>query len=218
MVLLVSVVSVVSVGSAVSVAGDLLDDGRAEALGDETHRIYRRHLAGIVDQLGEIEQLVVVGRRLAGRLRVLHRIGVEAVVRDRLEHHPPAQLLRERGADVVGLLAEAWQRGLVVRLRDAEGDHAVVDRQRLRLTDGRPRRRRQLGQDLGPGHDDVVDVDVARHRAGGLRLGIGFWLRGALGLALGLVFWFALGTGYRRRWWGRRLRRGQLGCTLATQL
>ena len=72
------------------------------------------------------------------------RVGVEAVVRDRLEHHAPAQLLRQRGADVVGLLAEARQRGLVVRLRYAERDDAVVDRQGLRLLHRGARRRRQL--------------------------------------------------------------------------
>ena len=57
----------------------------------------------------EIDHLVVWRFLVAGR-RALDRIGVEAVVRDRLEHHAAAELLRERGADVVGFLPEARQR------------------------------------------------------------------------------------------------------------
>ena len=114
------------------------------------------------------------------------RVGVEAVVGDRLEHHAAAELLRERGADVVGLLPEARQRGLVVRLRHPEGDDAVGDRERLRLAHRGACRRRQLGEDLGPGHDHVVDVDLAD---GSRRLGLGLGRRsgGATGSGCGAI-------------------------------
>ena len=96
----------------------------------------------LVDQVGEID--LVVGRRfLVGRRGAAAAgIGVEAVVRHRLELHLAAELPRQRGADVVGFLLEARHRDVVLRARHPEGDDAAVDRERLRLAHRGARRRR----------------------------------------------------------------------------
>src|SRR3954452_22419853 len=69
----------------VSVAGDFLDDGGAEALRDARPRNSRRHPAVLVDQFGEVD-LVFGWRFLVDRrgrhVVVAPRRGVEAVVRD----------------------------------------------------------------------------------------------------------------------------------------
>src|SRR4051794_5301743 len=145
------------------VARYFLDDGRAEALGDERPRTHRRYLRRLIDQLGEID-LLVVGRLLVERRGRGRRIGVEAVVRHDLEQQAAPELRRERLADVVRFLLEPWSRDLVVLGRYPERDDIAIQRDGLRLSHRRLRSRWQATLDLRPHQDDVVDLDVAGRR------------------------------------------------------